>query len=135
MATKIESKHVEISASQASVYQFLTDFNNYIQLLPKDQISDWTSTENDCSFKVQGMAVIPLIKDRVEESSKIYIVSGEKAPFSFTLEITLNDKGTSTEAFLNFEGEINAFLKMMVVKPLTNLFDYMADRLKKVCEE
>jgi len=135
MSTKIESNHVEINKSIQFVFDFMKDFNNIKQLLPQDKISDWQSDFDQCSFKIQNAAVIPLVKDSVESPTKINIVSGEKTPFPFTLVVTfkvLNDN--QTEAYLNFDGDINAFLKMMVVKPLTNLFNYMANELKVVCE-
>jgi hypothetical protein len=31
-----------------------------------------------------------------------------------------------------FNGEINPFIKMMVEKPLKNLFDHIADKMKAV---
>ncbi len=135
-STKIESNHVIINKPTEFVFNFMNDFNNIKQLLPQDKITDWQSDENQCSFKIQNAAVIPLVKKSTTPYSTINILSGEKTPFPFTLVVTFNqiDEQT-TEAFLNFEGEINAFLKMMVVKPLTNLFNYMADNLKKVCED
>ncbi|MFT4602415.1 MAG: hypothetical protein ACI857_002601 [Arenicella sp.] len=138
MSTSITSKKEIINASSKEVFEFLCDFNNIKELLPQDKISEWTSTVDDCSFKIQGAAIIPLIKKTVEPTSKINIVSGEKAPFSFTLVVHLIEldggDGNSCEGHLQFEGDINAFLKMMVVKPLTNLFDYMAHKLQKKFE-
>lgn len=134
MATNIESNKVTINASQEVVYIFLTDFNNIKELLPQDKISDWKATVDQCSFKIQNAAIIPLVKDSVVPSNKINIKSGEKSPFPFTLEVFINplDGGKGCEAHMEFEGEINAFLKMMVVKPLTNLFNYMAQRMQEV---
>ncbi len=132
MSTEIKSDSVKINASNEEVFNFITDFNNIIQLLPQDKISDWVSTEDDCSFKIQNAAVIPLVKSSVEEHSKLNIVSGEKAPFPFTLEIFINEIEGGTESYLIFKGEINPFLKMMVVKPLTNLFNYMAHKLETI---
>jgi len=135
MSTRIESKHVEISASAETVYAYLNDFNNIKTLLPQDKISDWQATTDQCSFKIQNAAIIPLNKSTVEPNSKINIVSGDNAPFPFTLEIFIIEKSNNlTEGYLLFDGEINAFLKMMVMKPLTNLFDYMAVQLKSELE-
>ncbi|MFK8044169.1 MAG: hypothetical protein AB8B72_01640 [Crocinitomicaceae bacterium] len=134
MSTIIESKHVTINVSQKVVFDFLNDFNNIEKLLPADKISDWQSTVDDCSFKIQNAAVIPLVKSSTEPNTKIDIVSGEKAPFPFTLEVFINEKDAVTEGYLLFKGDINMFLKMMVVKPLTHLFDHMADQLKSELE-
>ncbi len=134
MSTKIESNKVTINADQSTVFTFLTDFNNIKLLLPQEKISDWSATTDQCSFKIQNAAIIPLVKESVHPSTKINITSGEKAPFPFKLEVFIEAiEGSDTcLAYFNFEGEINAFLKMMVVKPLTNLFNYMADRLQSV---
>lgn len=136
MSTKIESNHVEINQSAQFVFDFVNDFNNIKQLLPQDKISDWKSDFDSCSFKIQNAAIIALVKDNVVAPTTINIVSGEKAPFPFTLVIKFKKLDENkTEAYLNFDGDINAFLKMMVVKPLTSLFNYMADELKVVCEK
>ncbi len=134
MATTIKSDTVKVNASQETVFKFLTDFNNIKELLPQDKISDWESDENACSFKIQNAATIPLIKDTTNPNDKINIKSGDKAPFPFKLEVFINeiDGGNGCEAYFEFNGEINAFLKMMVMKPLTNLFNYMARRVKEV---
>ncbi|MEX1003290.1 MAG: hypothetical protein WDZ35_14315 [Crocinitomicaceae bacterium] len=133
MSTRIESDHVMIKASNKEVFDYLNDFNNIKELLPQDKISDWKSTKDDCSFKIQNAAKIPLIKEKTELDQKIHIVSGDDAPFPFTLVIHIekNEGEEQSKAFMIFEGEINAFLKMMVVKPLTNLFNYMSHKLKE----
>lgn len=130
--TNIKSEEVIINASQETVFNFLNDFNNIKQLLPEDKISDWESTIDACSFKIQNAAVIPLVKESTEPNGKINIVSGEKTPFPFTLEVFITENGDTCKGEMEFNGEINAFLKMMVVKPLTNLFNYMAKRLQEV---
>jgi hypothetical protein len=136
MSTKIESNHVTINKSAEIVFNFMQDFNNIEQLLPQDKISDWRSDYDTCSFKIQNAAIIPLVKTDVVSPSQINIKSGEKTPFPFTLVVTFKSiSENETEAYLNFDGDINAFLNMMVVKPLTNLFNYMADELKSVCEK
>ena len=137
MSTKIDSNKVIVNANQSTVFAFLTDFNNIKLLLPQDKISDWTATEDQCSFKIQNAAIIPLVKESVVPSDKINITSGEKAPFPFKLAVFIEKiDGTETcLAYFNFDCEINAFLKMMVVKPLTNLFNYMAEQLQTVHAE
>ncbi|MBD3638842.1 MAG: hypothetical protein HUJ25_15925 [Crocinitomicaceae bacterium] len=132
-ATVIKSDARVIDAKAQDVFDYLNDFNNFKDLLPEDKISDWAADKDQCSFKVQNAATIPLIKDSVEAPGKINIVSGDKAPFPFTLVIHLKptDDENKTEGHLVFEGEINAFLKMMVVTPLTNLFNYMSQKLQE----
>lgn len=133
MSTKIESTKVKINKSSQVVFEYLCDFNNVIHLLPQDKISDWKSDFDSCSFKIQNAAIIPLVKKETNPSHKINIVSGEKAPFPFTLVVNITEvDDANCDCQLFFDGEINAFLKMMVVKPLSNLFNYMAEQLQKI---
>jgi len=131
-STIIESEKVIIPKSAQEIFTFLCDFNNIIKLLPQDKITEWQSTTEQCSFKVQNAATISLVKQDVFPSYQINISSGEKAPFPFTLQAFINENENGCECYFRFDGEINAFLKMMVVTPLTNLFNYMTKKLKEV---
>jgi hypothetical protein len=127
----IDSTKVEVNATQEVICTFLKDSNNLIHLLPKDNISDFKSTIEECSFKVQGGVIISLIQDGNEGDSKLFLKSGEKSPFPFKLTIQLGQIDGKTEGFIHFDGELNMFLKMMVEKPLTNLFNYMSNKLQE----
>ena len=126
---KINSEKVKVKANPETIIAFLKDTNNLIHLLPQDNISDFKSTEEECSFKVQGGITISLIQDGIEGSDKLFLQSGEKSPFPFRLTIDLAPDENQTEGFIHFDGEVNMFLKMMVEKPLTNLFNYMSNKL------
>lgn len=127
---KIESTKVIVAADQEKVASFLKDSQNLIHMLPKEQISDWRATNNECSFKVQGAVVISLVQDGSEDFSKIFMKSGEKSPFPFKLTLHLEAKGDQTEGYIAFDGEVNVFLRMMVEKPLSALFNIMSENLK-----
>jgi hypothetical protein len=57
--------------------------------------------------------------------------AGEGAPVDFTLMIYLKPLDDQTEGYLEFDGDVNMFLRMMVEKPLTSLFNSMSHRLQK----
>ncbi len=128
---KIESTKVEVNQKQETIYIFLKDSTNLIHLLPQDKISDWKSTSNQCSFKVQGGVTISLIQDGEEGMNKVFMKSGEKSPFPFKLTIFINNTGETSNGYIEFDGEVNMFLKMMVEKPLTALFNHMAEKLQE----
>ena len=92
----IKSNETTIIAQRANVYSYLQDARNYIDLLPQDKIKDWTATETECSFKVQGGFVITLILNGGIESSNVYLKSGEKSPFPFKLDIQLDEMDQTT---------------------------------------
>lgn len=127
---KIDSTKVIVNASQEIVMNFLSDARNIEYLLPTDKISDFKATAEECSFKVQGGVIISLIQDGKKDHSELYLKSGKGTPFPFRLTIFLNDIEKLTEGYIHFDGEVNMFLKMMVEKPLTSLFNYMSNKLK-----
>jgi hypothetical protein len=133
---QLKSQEAQINASAADVFTFLSDCQNIIHLLPQDKISDWKASADDCSFKVQKMATIPLVVQERIANTEIKMVSGEGAPFPFTLDIVIESVDeNSCKGHLLFNGEVNAFLKMMIEKPMGNLFDYMSHKLQKRFEE
>ena len=134
--TRIESKKVEVNNSQENIFNFLTDFNNFEKLMPEGKISQWTSTSNECSFNINGMASIGMKIIEKSPFSSIKIVSHGKNPFEFILNVDIEAiTPDQSVAQLIFEADINPFLKMMVEKPLTNFFNMLADKLKEISNQ
>jgi carbon monoxide dehydrogenase subunit G len=128
---EIKSTEVTIQANAEQVFAFLLDMQNIYHLLPQDKVTEWTADSQACSFKVQQAATISLVQQENTPHATIRMVSGAKTPFPFslTLRIQAIDENTCT-GYLHFDGQVNTFLKMMVEKPLTNLFNYMSEKLK-----
>jgi carbon monoxide dehydrogenase subunit G len=129
MAT-IESKRVVLNTSPDEVYSYVQDLNNLIELLPKDNVSDWQGAETSCSFKVSGGYKIGLAHKSLTSPNHIVLESTEGSALKFDLDIRFNEQEGSTEAGLTANLDINPFMKMMVEKPLKNLFDYIATKLE-----
>jgi len=128
---QIISQEVEIQATTDQILDFVAISSNIEKLLPKEKISDFTSTENSCSFKVQGGIIISLIQAG-RENNKLYLKSGDKAPFPFNLIVHVESSNNGCKGHIEFNGEVNAFLKMMVEKPLSALFDHMSLKMKQL---
>ncbi|MBE2247507.1 MAG: hypothetical protein IAE67_09640 [Candidatus Competibacteraceae bacterium] len=127
--TRIEIEKREINASQEVVFSYLSDFNNYKELMP-DSVSDWQSTTDHCSFKIQGLARITMrVSERIPQSS-IFIKSEGEGPFDFTLTMHIDPHDSSSFARMIFEAEINMFMRMMVEKPLGSFFGYLSKQLQ-----
>jgi hypothetical protein len=128
----IESTKTQISHNQKDVYNYLMDLNNVENLLPEGKFTEWKGEYDECSFKMQGFS-LTLKKDSSEPFSEIKLISGEDSPIDFDLNIYLTDvTPNSTEAFLICEARVNSFLKMMIEKPLTSLFNHMSEKLSRV---
>ena len=62
---KFSSEIETLNASQKQVFEFLSDFNNFEKLMP-EQVTNWISDNETCSFNIQGMAAISLKYSRKE---------------------------------------------------------------------
>ncbi|MGY6561309.1 MAG: hypothetical protein ACXITV_04325 [Luteibaculaceae bacterium] len=128
--TEIESKKVLVKATDKEIYDFLINLENFFELLPQDKISDWQATATECVFKVSGAVTVSLQHKELTAYNKIVLSGNEKAPFSYELHIFLEQQSDgSTLAWQVVKADINPFMKMMVEKPLKNLFDFVADKL------
>lgn len=128
---EIKSTEVTIQANAEQVFAFLLDMQNIYHLLPQDKVTEWTADSQACSFKVQQAATISLVQKENTPYSTIKMMSGAKTPFPFSLTVRIEAlDDTTCKGYLHFDGQVNTFLRMMVEKPLTNLFNYMSEKLK-----
>jgi carbon monoxide dehydrogenase subunit G len=129
--TKLESDKVTVNKSAKEVFEFLTDFNNFQKLMP-EQVTDWKSTADECTFTIKGMATLGMrIKEKTPFAS-IVIEKNGKAPFDFLLTCKLEDKQSQCEAQLIFDADLNPMMKMMASKPLTNFLNLLAAKLREI---
>ena len=130
--TKIESEKVEINIPASTVFNYLSDFNNFQKLMPP-QVTSWTSTADECSFTINGMATIGMKIVEKTPNTKITISSNGKVPFEFKLFVLLDEKdANSCVGQLTFESDLNPMMKMMVAKPLGNFFNMLAQKMKDI---
>ena len=129
---KITSQTVSLNTSQEEVFNFLSDLNNYDQILPEKNISDFSSSTETCQFKIQNIYMIGLEKNGNEGYSEIKLKSTKNSPVKFDLLLNLSSPDNTTDVYLDCQADVTGMLKMMVEKPLKNLFSHMADRLKEV---
>jgi len=127
--TRIESEEVIVNASPEVVFAALSNLTNHKKFMP-EQVVDWSATPKECTFTIKGTATLSLKLDTAEPNTLVRMIPAGKAPFDFTMEWQLKgfEGGTLAKAVL--EAELNMFLKMLAVKPLTNFLNFQADALK-----
>lgn len=54
----LSSNEIHIQAKDEVIFQMLTNCNNFHQYVP--EISNWTSTEDSCSFSIQGVGNVAM---------------------------------------------------------------------------
>ena len=128
--TRIESQQVPVNKSAEEIYNFISNFNNFNQLMPSS-VQDLETTEDTCSFSLKGM---PTINLKIGEKTPFTDVSmvADGSQIAFSLNCSLEADGENCKAQLFFESELNMMMKMMVEKPLTNFLNVLVDRLKEI---
>ena len=128
--TRIESDKTSINKSTEEIFNFLSDFNNFQKLMP-EQVTNWQSTADECSFTISGMASLGMKITEKKPNDYIKVIRNGNAPFDFTLECLLKEKSAAeSEVQLAFDADLNPVLKMMAVKPLTNFLNLLVQKLK-----
>jgi len=135
MSKRIESERLTINCHTEKVYNFLGNFDNFSSLLP-EQVANWNSTGDSCSFEVKGLATLGLRIIEKIPFTKISMQGEGKIPFGFTLESYFKEI-TPHQCLVQLViiAEMNPFISMMAEKPLQNFVDMLLPRLKQEMEK
>lgn len=127
---KLESKITKITSSDERIYNFLTDFNNFKDLIPADKIQNWQADENSCRFSINpigetGVQIIEKVPHKL-----IKLTGIEDSKFNFTFWVQLKQVAENdTRIKLTLNADLNPMLQMMAKKPLQDFLDKLADQL------
>ncbi|AUC82143.1 orotate phosphoribosyltransferase [Lacinutrix sp. Bg11-31] len=125
----LESQKVTIEKSTEDTFNFLSDVKNFETLMPETISKFELLGEDKFLFALKGMPEIVLKKKETVPHSKIILgAAGGKLDFSLIASITEIDSNTS-EVKLNFEGEFNAMMAMMIKKPISKFIDTLATNM------
>jgi len=127
------SNTIPIKKSNGDIYHFLNDFNNFEKLLP-EQVINWQSTQNSCSFTIKGMADLAMVLGECNEPDLVVYKSVSPSPFEFSMKFNLSSKGPSADVYCNLEAKLNPMLKMMASRPLQNFVNILVEKLKETLE-
>ena len=123
---KLESTKVSLDKSAQEVFNFLTNVENFEQLMP-DNISNFKLIDADTFlFALSGMPEIVLKKKSLESPHTIVLgAAGGKLDFSLTAKIESVSE-TKSDVQLTFEGDFNAMMAMMIKAPISKFIETLA---------
>ncbi len=128
----IETPKKIIGKNQKEVFEFLSDLKNFEQLMPDSIAKFEVINENRFLFQLKGMPEIVLERKTQEPYKQIVLgAASEKLPFTLTADIAAIEAHKS-EVQLNFSGEFNAMMAMMIKNPITNFMGTLSENLAKV---
>ena len=129
---KIESRIGKSSSSDKQIYGFITDFNNFKSLVPADRVSQWESSAEQCSFRVDpvGKATMKIVEKTPFSLVKIASVP-DFSTYNFTIWIQLKKVDEiDTRVKITIEPHVNKFLLPMIKSPLKQLVDGIVDHIE-----
>ncbi len=128
--TKFESDIKQALHSEEKIFAFISNFNNFENLIPKDKISDWQSTEDSCRFKVDGIGEAGLKIIEKEPFKTVKYSTDGKVPFNFYLWVQLKSVATNdTRIKLTLKADLNPMMKMMVSKHVKKFLNMLGDAI------
>jgi len=135
MSRRIESQKIIINCLPEKIYNFLGNFDNFTALLP-EQVANWQSTGDSCSFEVKGLATVGLRITGKSPFTNINMIGEGKLPFGFTLDTFIQEMSPlQCQVQLVINASMNPFIAMMAEKPLHNFIDMLLPKLKEEMEK
>ena len=128
----IESQKVTADKNQQEMFNFLTSVENYEQLMPESKEVFEVRDEKTFVFGLKGMPVIKLeIQETIEPELVVLGSTSDKFDFKLKAHIAALNENQS-EVQMEFNGEFNAMMAMMVKKPLTKFINTLAENIEKL---
>ena len=129
---KIESKIGKSSHSDQQIYKFITDFNNFKDLLPEGKVSGWESSIDRCSFQVDPLGRTGLQMVEKSPNSLVKIASiPEFSSYQFSIWIQLKQvTENDTRIKVTVEPHVNKMLLPMIKSPLKLFVNGLIDKME-----
>ena len=116
-----------IYKSAQEVFSFLSNVSNFESIMPENNKVFKIIDENRFAFALKGMPEIVLeITERIE--SERVTLGSTNPQFPFSLQANLQAIETGCTLQLNFQGEFNAMISMMIKAPLTHFIESLAEK-------
>ncbi|MDO4225692.1 MAG: SRPBCC family protein [Bergeyella zoohelcum] len=126
----LEGRKVLVNKSSSELVAMLNAPKDYEQLMPEG-LQKFETTENGFKFALKGMPEIALKID--EATAERVVLKSGNPNLDFALIGKMNSiNDNQTEVQLLFEGKFNAFIKMMVEKPLQNFINTLTDKIEQL---
>ncbi|WP_281228543.1 SRPBCC family protein [Flavobacterium aquiphilum] len=128
----LESPKVTVEKSSQELFNLLSDVKNFEKLMP-DNIAKFEVTDADAFiFGLKGMPEIKLkMKEKVAPNKIVLGAASDKVPFTLVANIdTVSEQSSAVK--LDFEGEFNAMMAMMVKGPISKFIETLANNMTKL---
>ena len=128
----LESPKVNVAKSTEYLFNALNDVKNFEKLMPENIAKFEVIDENCFEFGLKGMPEIKLVKKGGTPNSQIVLgAASSKLPFTLTGNLNAID-ADNTEVQLDFEGDFNPMMAMMIKGPILKFIETLAQNMGKL---
>jgi hypothetical protein len=128
----LESPKVIVEKSAEYLYNALSDVKNFEKLMPENIAKFEVLGEDIFNFGLKGMPEIKLrMKEGIPNSKVVLNAASDKLPFSLIATINTISENSS-EVKLDFEGDFNPMMAMMIKGPITKFIETLAENMHKL---
>jgi carbon monoxide dehydrogenase subunit G len=131
---QLETDKVHVNKSQQELFQFLLKVDNFEKIMPSSIQKFETTGDDSFLFQLKGMPEIKLLIKEKQAYDKITLgAKSEKLPFSL-IALIEEDSQAKNKSYvqLQFEGNFNPMMSMMIKSPLKNFINTLAENLSKL---
>ncbi len=128
----LESPKVTVEKSAEYLFNALSDVKNFEKLMP-DNIAKFEVLGDDIFvFGLSGMPEIKLkMKEKIAFTKIVLGAASDKLPFTLTANLNSVSEN-STEVKLDFDGDFNPMMAMMIKGPIGKFLETLASNINKL---
>ena len=128
----LESPKVTVQKSAQDLFDLLTDVKNFEKLMPDNIAKFEVIGEDAFIFGLKGMPEIKLkMKEKVAPNKIVSGAASDKLPFTLVSNIeSVSDASSAVQ--LQFEGEFNPMMAMMIKGPISKFIETLATNMTKL---
>ena len=128
----LESPKVTVEKSSQELFDLLSDVKNFEKLMPENIAKFEVIGEDAFIFGLKGMPEIKLkMKEKVAPNKIVLGAASDKLPFTLVANIdSVSEQSSAVK--LDFEGEFNAMMAMMVKGPIGKFIETLANNMTKL---
>ncbi|MBG6063522.1 ribosome-associated toxin RatA of RatAB toxin-antitoxin module [Flavobacterium sp. CG_9.1] len=128
----LESPKVTVQKSAQKLFDLLSDVKNFEKLMPENIAKFEVIGDDAFIFGLKGMPEIKLkMKEKVAPTKIVLGAASDKLPFTLIANIT-DISENSSDVKLDFEGDFNPMMAMMIKGPIGKFIETLASNMNKL---
>lgn len=128
----LESPKVSVEKSAQELFDLLSNVQNFEKLMPENIAKFEVIGDDAFIFGLKGMPEIKLkMKEKVAPNKIVLGAASDKLPFTLVANINaITDN--SSDVKLDFEGDFNPMMAMMIKGPIGKFIETLATNMTKL---